>query len=174
MGNFFNKRQKVTSLFDDASLAMMYNEPGDDGKNFFEKKYDYYINGYQNISPSEKDFITRHPYLATRFIINRSKALEAVNNFEGKADGYGDAIRHCYWCALNQIDAGLNSPYAKELGDAHEDKPKNNPAAKAMDLHNNAVGYHLGNQAIINNWDEQELLNNVINAAKNGNLQINK
>ena len=44
--------------------------------------------------------------------------------------------------------------------------------AKAMDLHNNAMGYHLGNQAIINNWSEEELLNNVINAANNGTLQI--
>jgi hypothetical protein len=41
-----------------------------------------------------------------------------------------------------------------------------------MDLHNNAVGYHLGNQAIINGWNEVELLNNVINAANNGTLQI--
>ena len=41
--------------------------------------------------------------------------------------------------------------------------------AKAMDLHNNAMGYHLGNQAIINDWSEEELLNQVINAANNGN-----
>lgn len=27
MGNFFNKKQRVASLLDDASLAMMYNEP---------------------------------------------------------------------------------------------------------------------------------------------------
>ena len=44
--------------------------------------------------------------------------------------------------------------------------------AKAMDLHNNSVGYHLGNQAIINEWSEEELLNQVINAANNGELKI--
>lgn len=33
MGNFFNKRQRVASLLDDASLAMMYNEPKDDSDN---------------------------------------------------------------------------------------------------------------------------------------------
>ena len=41
-----------------------------------------------------------------------------------------------------------------------------------MNLHNNSVGYYLGNQAIINNWSEEELLNNVINAANNGKLYI--
>ena len=51
---------------------------------------------------------------------------------------------------------------------------KYNNNAKAIDLHNNNVGYSLGNQAIINGWSEEELLNNVINAANNGKLQINK
>lgn len=46
--------------------------------------------------------------------------------------------------------------------------------AKEMDLHNNSVGYHLGNQAIINGWSEKELLNNVINAANSGKLKIIK
>ena len=41
-----------------------------------------------------------------------------------------------------------------------------------MDLHNNSVGYQLGNQAIINGWSEQELLNQVIEAANNGRLKI--
>jgi hypothetical protein len=43
-----------------------------------------------------------------------------------------------------------------------------------MDLHNNSVGYYLGNQAIINGWNEEELLNQVINAANNGKLYILK
>ena len=38
-------------------------------------------------------------------------------------------------------------------------------------LHNN-VGYSLGNQAIVNGWSEEELLNQVINAANNGELKI--
>ena len=41
-----------------------------------------------------------------------------------------------------------------------------------MDLHNNSVGYYLGNQAIINGWSEQKLLQEVINAANNGILKI--
>ena len=162
MGNFFNKRQRVASLLDDASLAMGFNEPTNDG----------YKDVYDQLTPKEKELSIRHPYLALSIKENMRKAFENTWFFEGETNGYGDAIRHCYWCALNQIDAGLNSPLAKEFGDAHESKPNNDSKEKAMDLHNNAVGYYLGNQAIINNWSEQELLNNVINAAKNGKLQI--
>ena len=72
------------------------------------------------------------------------------------------------------MSVGYKSPLAKDFGDAHENKPDNDINAKAMDLHNNSVGYYLGNQAIINGWSEQELLNNVINAANNGTLQIKK
>lgn len=43
-----------------------------------------------------------------------------------------------------------------------------------MDLHNNSVGYYLGNQAIINGWNEEEPLNQVINAANNGKLYMLK
>ena len=92
----------------------------------------------------------------------------------GTINGYGDAVRHCYWCALNQVSAGYKSPYAKEFGDAHESKPKNDINEKQMDLYNNSIGYHLGNQAIINNWSEEELLNQVKNAANNGRLKILK
>ena len=74
----------------------------------------------------------------------------------------------------DQVSAGLNSPNAKKFGDAHENTSRNDIKAKAMDLHNNSVGYHLGNQAIINGWNEEELLNQVINAADNGTLKIIK
>lgn len=43
-----------------------------------------------------------------------------------------------------------------------------------MDLHNNSVGYSLGNQAIVNGWSEEELLKQVINAADNGKLYMLK
>ncbi len=170
MANYLNNNQKTPSLFEEAMLGRVYDEPKDDDKNFIEKRYDYYKNGYLSFSPSEKRFAKEHMYLAAKFLINRSKAIKAVEPFDGKSNGYGDAIRHCYWCALNQMAAGYNSPLAEELGNAHEEKPKNN--AKAMDLHNNSVGYQLGNQAIINGWSEDELLNQVINAANNGTLQI--
>jgi len=52
------------------------------------------------------------------------------------------------------------------------DNKKN--VANEQPCHENHIGYHLGNQAIINNWSEEELLNQVINAANNGKLQIIK
>ncbi len=63
---------------------------------------------------------------------------------------------------------------AFEDGNTHENKPDNNINEKQMDLHNNAVGYKLGNQAIINGWSEEELLNKVIDAANNGKLYMLK
>ena len=87
---------------------------------------------------------------------------------------YGDAVRHCYWCALNQVSAGLNSPLAEEFGNAHENKPDNEFNEKNMDLHNNSVGYYWGNQAIKNNWSEDELLKTVIKAVDDGKLKILK
>ena len=125
---------------------------------------------YRDLSDDEKSFVFKHPTLAYKFNNNANKAKRIGRELEGTKNGYGDAVRHCYWCALNQMDAGLNSSRAKEFGDAHENIPNNE--AKTMDLHNNSVGYHLGNQAIINGWSEEELLNQVINAANNGKLQI--
>lgn len=125
---------------------------------------------YRDLSDDEKSFVFKHPTLAYKFNNNAKKAKRIGRELEGTKNGYGDAVRHCYWCALNQKDAGLNSSRAKEFGDAHENIPNNE--AMTMDLHNNSVGYHLGNQAIINGWSEEELLNQVINAANNGKLQI--
>ncbi|MBO7194143.1 MAG: hypothetical protein J6V47_07655 [Bacteroidaceae bacterium] len=116
----------------------------------------------------------RHPLIADMFNANAEKAKKIGRELGGTANGYGDAVRHCYWCALNQVSAGYKSPIAKEFGDAHESKPKNDINEKQMDLYNNSIGYHLGNQAIINNWSEEELLNQVINAANNGRLKILK
>ena len=103
------------------------------------------------MSDDEKSFIFRHPRTAYKFNANAEKAKTVGRKFDGTTNGYGDAVRHCYWCALNQVSAGLNSPNAKKFGDAHENTFKNEINAKAMDLHNNSVGYYLGNQAIINN-----------------------
>ena len=116
-------------------------------------------------------------FLRTSSTIMPIKQKKNGRKLGGTSDGYGDAVRHCYWCALNQISAGYNSPLAKEFGDAHENIPNNEAKtmdneAKTMDLHNNSVGYYLGTQAIINGWDENELLKHVINAADNGKLKI--
>ena len=161
-------------------MAIYLNRPSifeiatafEDGNNGYVSKQKEYENVYNQLNDKEKSLLWKHPFLAMKIKENREKAFRATSHFDGIEDGYGDAIRHCYWCALNQVSAGLNSPNAKKFGDSHEDIPNNN--AKAMDLHNNSVGYYLGNQAIINKWSENELLNQVINAADNGELYIIK
>lgn len=161
MANYLNR----SSIFE---IATAY----EDRNNGYVSKQKEYENVYNQLNDKEKSLLWRHPFLAMKIKENREKAFRATSHFDGIEDGYGDAIRHCYWCALNQVSAGLNSPNAKKFGDSHEDIPNNN--AKAMDLHNNSVGYYLGNQAIINKWSENELLNQVINAADNGELYIIK
>lgn len=157
MKNYFSNGRRVPNIFE---RATMYNEPQSSGV----------YRTFKSLSNDEKKFIMKHPTTAYQFYNNSKKAENAVANFKGLSNGYGDAIRHCYWCALNQMDAGLNSTLAEEYGNAHENKPRN--YAKAMDLHNNSVGYYLGKQAITNEWSDEELLNNVIKAADDGILQI--
>lgn len=162
MANYLNR----PSIFEIATAF----EDGQEGE--INKEKDGYKKTYKTLSNDEKGFVFRHPGYAFKFNANAEKAKKVGRNLNGTVNGYGDAIRHCYWCALNQVSAGYKSPLAKEFGDAHESKPDNDINEKAMDLHNNSVGYHLGNQAIINSWSEEELLNQVINAANNEKLKI--
>ena len=155
---------RIPTIFEIATAYENRNEGN------FQPQEDGYEDTYNTLSSDEKSFVYRHPILAYKFNKNAKKAKRIGRELEGTKNGYGDAVRHCYWCALNQKDAGLNSSRAKEFGDAYENIPNNE--AKTMDLHNNSVGYHLGNLAIINGWSEEELLNQVINAANNGKLQI--
>ena len=160
MANYLNR----PSIFEIATAF----EDGQEGEIKQKDKGPYET--YRDLSDDEKSFVIRHPLIADMFNANAEKAKKIGRELVGTKNGYGDAVRHCYWCALNQVSAGLNSPNAKKFGDTHEDIPNND--AKAMDLHNNSVGYYLGNQAIINEWSEEELLNQVINAANNGELKI--
>lgn len=164
MANYLNR----PSIFDIATAF----EDGNEG--YIKTQRAGYERTYKTLSNDEKSFVFRHPILAYEFNNNANKARNAVEHFPNKKDGYGDAIRHCYWCALNQVTAGYNSSLAEEYGNAHENKPDNNINEKQMDLHNNAVGYKLGNEAIINGWSEEELLNKVIDAANNGKLYMLK
>lgn len=112
----------------------------------------------------------RHPLLALEFKKNADRASEMTKDLPGQRNGYGDAIRHCLWSAMNQMDAGKDSKVAKEFGDGHENVPNNPEREKKMDLHNNSVGYELGKQALKNGWSEKRLLEEVEKAACNGRL----
>ena len=168
MSNFFNNGQRIPNIFERARAYDNWNE-GD-----FQPQEDGYEDTYNTLSNDEKSFVFKHPLIADMFNANAEKAKKIGRELVGIKNGYGDAVRHCYWCALNQVSAGYKSPLAKEFGDAHENKPDNDINAKKMDLHNNSIGYHLGNQAIINGWSEEELLNQVIDAADSGRLKILK
>ena len=174
MGSFYDN-DEAPSIFD---IAMVY-ENGNGGiiRPKVKKISDTYksvSDTYKDLSDDEKKFIYKHPRYAYKFNVNAEKAKAIGRQFGGGRNGYGDAVRHCYWCALNQVSAGLNSPLAEEFGNAHENKPDNEFNEKNMDLHNNSVGYYLGNQAIKNNWSEDELLKTVIKAADDGKLKILK
>ena len=168
MSSFLNNGQRMPNIFERARAY----ENGDGG--IIQPKKDGYKETYNKLTDDEKSFVFRHPGYALKFNANAEKAKKVGRNLDGTVNGYGDAVRHCYWCALNQVSAGHNSLLAKEFGDAHENTSTNNINEKAMDLHNNSVGYSLGNQAIVNGWSEEELLKQVINAANNGKLYMLK
>ena len=158
MKNCFSNNQENSSIF---RLANMYNMPETD---------DEYAKTYNSLSDDEKMFIAQYPTYAAKFYLNSKEAKKAVENLSGKRDGYADAVRHCYWCALNQMYVGYNSSLAERYGNAHENIPNNE--AKMMDLYNNSVGYLLGKEGIVKGWSEKDLLKNVIKAANDGRLQI--
>ena len=123
MANYLNR----PSIFE---IATAFDKPDNDGYNSISDKYDEHKEVYNLLNDKEKSLSWRHPFLAIDIKKNREKAFRATSHFDGITDGYGDAIRHCYWCALNQVSAGFNSPNAKKFGDAHENTPINTKNAK--------------------------------------------
>jgi len=98
-----------------------------------------------NLSEEEVAFIICHPQASLAFLRNSSKAIEKTSTFPGTHNGYGDALRHCYWSALNYM---RYPALASSFGRAHENRPGQPIAEKMMDIQNNMVGYLLGIQAI--------------------------
>lgn len=107
--------------------------------------YDEYRDKYNRLNASERDFLWAHPVAAVDFNFNASVALkEAQKRFGAGSlhNGSGDAMRHCFWSTMNTRDQGKR--LAKMFGDAHEAFDGNPSNEKAMDLHNNSVGYEIG------------------------------
>lgn len=103
---------------------------------------------YQRLSKAEREFVWAHPFAADNFNNNAEIAeSEAKKRFSAASlyNGSGDAFRHCFWCALNARDQGKK--LARLFGDAHESGSGNPEAEKAMDLHNNGVGYEIGEKS---------------------------
>ena len=100
---------------------------------------------YDDLNQQEKDFVFWHPIAALNFRSNSKTAIEEAKkrfNYATRHNGSIDAFRHCYWSALNARDQGPE--LAKQFGDAKKSRSDNPENEKKMDLHNNAVGYSIG------------------------------
>ena len=90
------------------------------------------------------------------------------NNTNPMYQTIGDAYRHAYFAALNTRNMGYTN--AKALGDAHECNPETSSGEdKAMDLHNNAWGYHYGSTFSI--IDEGQFFTTFMDAYNNGQIK---
>lgn len=145
-------------------LSQFQNVLGDDS-HFVNCSYPY----LGNLSEEEVAFFICHPQASFVFLRNSSKAIDKTKSESGEHNGRADAIRHCYWSALNYM---RYPSLAVSFGNAHENRPKQPSAEKNMDLHNNADGYSLGKQAIQNGWTEEQLFEACTNAANSGILQL--
>lgn len=128
---------------------------------------------WSDLTSDEKRFVIDYPHIAKVFYDNAKKAALAVLSMPGQHNGEADAVRHAYWNALNARDHG---DLAKRYGDAHESNPAQPNNERAMDLHNNAIGYIIGLQgrgdAITPSWTDQQIWNEVIKAKSDGKLQL--
>lgn len=126
---------------------------------------------YKNLTPKEKAFVKKYPYVAYSFKQTADKARkEAEKRYSGPGlhNGKGDAFRHAYWNALMVKANG--EVLAKEFADAHEKNPKQPAKEKTMDLHNNSVGRSIGMRH--RRSSDAVIANEVDRALKNHQLQI--
>ena len=100
MGSFYDN-DEAPSIFD---IAMAY-ENGNGG--IIRPKVKKISDTYKDLSDDEKKFIYKHPRYAYKFNANAEKAKAIGKQFGGGRNGYGDAVRHCYWCALIKYRQGL-------------------------------------------------------------------
>lgn len=104
---------------------------------------------YKKLTDDEKDFVKKHPVVASDFFKNAKAASQIAIKYckgIGAHNGITDAFRHMLWCAYNCYDHGYK--LAKAYGDAHETTPGQDPAEKDMDLFNNELGYTIGLNAL--------------------------
>ena len=95
----------MPNIFERARAYDNWNEgnfqPQEDGYGSISDKYNDYKEVYNQLTDEEKSLSYRYPFLAVKIKENREKAFRATNHFDGITDGYGNAVRHCYWCVLN-------------------------------------------------------------------------
>ncbi|WP_456378083.1 DUF6973 domain-containing protein, partial [Lutibacter sp.] len=134
---------------------------------------------WNELTECEKDFFSSNPQHLFTARGNKAEAERAANERFGNCitpnnthplyQTIGDAYRHAYFAALNIHNMGYTN--AKTLGDAHECNPNTSYGEdKAMDLHNNAWGYHYGSTFSI--IDEDQFFRTFMNAYNNGQIKI--
>ncbi|MFL0685426.1 MAG: DUF6973 domain-containing protein [Algoriphagus aquaeductus] len=132
---------------------------------------------YRNqMSQSEMQiFDNLNRILQLKYLANAYHALNLANSLYpgNQHNSCGDAFRHAFFSGLNVASLGYS--LAKQLGDAHEEKPGNPNNEKKMDLFNNSVGRDKAN-SILNSdaggYFDQILWQTLVQFGYNGGFKI--
>ncbi|WP_422858336.1 DUF6973 domain-containing protein [Flagellimonas sp. S174] len=106
----------------------------------------------------------KHPFFVLPTLSATKKCLKLSTKLYGKAhhqNGPANAFRHALWnyliakaCFYWKPNPEKVQVWAKKLTDWHEEAFVNSPLARAMDLHNNAVGRYFFSKYISEPWEE--------------------
>lgn len=102
------------------------------------------IEQFLQLTPDEKIYILMYPEHASAIKASKESAYAETKRIFGRngLNDRSDAFRHCFWSALLTREIGYAA--ALRFTTAHESSPTNDPAEKAMDLHNNSIGLKIG------------------------------
>ena len=127
---------------------------------------------WDKLTESEKAFVREHTVVAAAFYFDKQEAeAETAVRFGGNfKNDESDAFRHALWNALMAFDQGAE--LAKQLADAHEDRPDNPIDEMNMDLHNNEMGRTIGVGATATGMPESSLADQVQTALDSGELMV--
>lgn len=126
--------------------------------------------GNESSNPSpEQEWFLKNPLKGVAALYNKSYAESIANKFpDGIHNGYGDAIRHALFTALNANAFGKEA--AIQLGIAHEHSAPIIPNEYAMDIHNNQWGANYGSSH--DTIDINQFMNDFNEAVLDGNIII--
>ena len=126
------------------------------------------IQQFLQLTADEKIPILMYPEHAAAIKASKELAYAETRRCFGR-NGHNDssdAFRHCFWSAL--LTRAIGCAGALRFTTAHESSPTNDPAEKAMDLHNNSIGLKIGRT----NGSVQVLSRRCMDALKSGQLKV--
>ncbi len=123
---------------------------------------------YDVLTDAEKSYFKLHPHHIKTIKDSKKTAYDETKKRFGfnRRNDKSDAFRHCFWSAILAKDIGYK--HALEFTTAHESAPKNDPHEKIMDLHNNAIGVHIG----LSKQSNKTLSEYCFNALMAGRLKV--